>query len=91
MAVSLKYTDSIEDVEEVRFMAKKTLKVEGMMCEGCVEKVDNALKAVPGVTSVDVNLKKGTAVVQGDAADDALVKAVVDAGYRASVKHGLFR
>lgn len=71
-------------------MAKKTLKVEGMMCEGCVEKVDNALKAVPGVTSVDVNLKKGTAVVQGDAADDALVKAVVDAGYRASIKHGLF-
>lgn len=71
-------------------MAKKTVKVEGMMCEGCVEKVDNALKAVPGVTSVDVNLKKGTATVEGDADDEALVKAVVDAGYRAKVKHGLF-
>lgn len=71
-------------------MAKKTVKVEGMMCEGCVEKVDNALKAVPGVESVDVNLKKGTATVEGTADDDALVKAVVDAGYRAKVKHGLF-
>ena len=72
-------------------MSKKTLKIEGMMCEGCVKSVKEALEKVPGITSVDVNLKKGTAVVQGDVDDETLVKAVVDAGFRGSVKHGLFR
>ncbi len=72
-------------------MSKKTLKIEGMMCEGCVKSVKEALEKVPGITSVDVNLKKGTAVVQGDAEDETLIKAVVDAGFRGSIKHGLFR
>lgn len=72
-------------------MSKKTLKIEGMMCEGCVKSVKEALEKVPGITSVDVNLKKSTAVVQGDADDETLIKAVVDAGFRGSVKHGLFR
>ncbi len=72
-------------------MSKKTLKIEGMMCEGCVKSVKEALEKVPGITGVDVNLKKGTAVVQGDADDETLIKAVVDAGFRGSVKHGLFR
>ncbi len=72
-------------------MSKKTLKIEGMMCEGCVKSVKEALEKVPGITSVDVNLKKGTAVVQGDADDETLIKAVVDAGFRGSIKRGLFR
>ena len=72
-------------------MSKKTLKIEGMMCEGCVKSVKEALEKVPGITSVDVDLKKGTAVVQGDADDETLIKAVVDAGFRGSIKRGLFR
>ena len=72
-------------------MSKKTLKIEWMMCEGCVKSVKEALEKVPGITSVDVNLKKGTAVVQGDVDDETLIKAVVGAGFRGSVKHGLFR
>ncbi|MBQ8179581.1 MAG: heavy-metal-associated domain-containing protein [Candidatus Methanomethylophilaceae archaeon] len=72
-------------------MTKTTLKVEGMMCEGCVGNVRAALQAVPGVTSVDVDLKKGTAKVEhGGCTDEALIGAVVDAGFRASVKRGLF-
>lgn len=72
-------------------MAKKTIKVEGMMCEGCVKSVKESLEKVPGITSVEVNLKKGTAVVQGEATEEALIKAVVDAGFRGTIKHGLFR
>lgn len=72
-------------------MSKKTIKIEGMMCEGCVKSVEESLKKIPGVTSVAVNLKKSTATVQGDAEDDALIRAVVDAGFRGTVKHGLFR
>lgn len=72
-------------------MAKTTIKIEGMMCEGCVKSVKDSLEKVPGVTDVDVNLKKGTATVQqSGVSDDALVKAVVDAGFRGTVKHGLF-
>ncbi len=72
-------------------MTKTTLKIEGMMCEGCVKTVKTALENVTGVTSVDVNLKKGTAVVMHDnVSDEKLISAVVDGGFRASVKHGLF-
>lgn len=72
-------------------MSKTTLKIEGMMCEGCVKTVKTALEGINGVTSVDVNLKKGTAtVMHNGVSDDDLISAVVDNGFRASVKHGLF-
>lgn len=70
---------------------KTTLKIEGMMCEGCVAKVDEKLKAVDKVTKVDVDLKAGKAVVEHDGvSDEVLIAAVVDAGFRAKAKHGLF-
>ncbi len=73
-------------------MAKTTLKIEGMMCDGCVKSVSEALGKVPGVESADVDLKKGVAVVrQEGVSDEALIRAVVDAGFRASVKRGLLR
>ena len=72
-------------------MAKTTLKIEGMMCEGCVKTVTEALQKVAGVENVDVSLKANKATVQHNgASDEALISAVVDAGFRASVKHGLF-
>lgn len=72
-------------------MTKSVLKIEGMMCEGCVKTVRESLEGLQGIESVDVNLKKGTAtVVHNGVSDETLVGAVVDAGFRASVKHGLF-
>ena len=63
-----------------------------MMCEGCVNGVKASVGKVPGVQSVDVNLKKGTATVQHEGvSDEDLIRAVVDAGFRGSVKRGLFR
>lgn len=62
-----------------------------MMCEGCVNTVKTNLEKVDKVKTVDVNLKKGIATVEHDGAtDESLIKAVVDGGFRASVKHGLF-
>ena len=62
---------------------KKTLKIEGMMCQHCVAHVTKALQGVTGVTAVDVNLKKKTAVVElgEDVANETLTAAIVDAGY----------
>ena len=70
---------------------KTTLKIEGMMCEGCVSNVTEKLSSLDKVKKVDVNLKAGKAVVEHDGAtDEELIAAVVNAGYRASAKHGLF-
>ena len=62
---------------------KKTLKIEGMMCQRCVAHVEKALQGVEGVTSVEVNLKKNTAVVEftAEVSDETLTAAIVDAGY----------
>ena len=74
-------------------MAKKTLKVEGMMCCKCTAKVESALSALPGVKSAKADQKKGTAVVgfDGDIPDETLAMAVIDSGFKAKVKHGLFK
>ncbi|MBQ7566120.1 MAG: cation transporter, partial [Oscillospiraceae bacterium] len=59
-----------------------TLKITGMMCQHCKAHVEQALRAVPGVTEVTVDLEGGSAkVAGGDAA--ALVAAVKAAGYDA--------
>lgn len=73
-------------------MTTKTLKIEGMKCQKCSARVNEALSAVPGVKSVDVDLEKGKAKVEYDGAveDEALCMAVIDAGFKAKVKHGLF-
>ena len=60
---------------------QKTLTIEGMMCAHCAAHVEKALNALPGVTAV-VDLAAKTAVVAGDAGDEALKKAVADAGYQ---------
>ncbi len=62
---------------------KKTLKIEGMMCQHCVAHVTKALQGVEGVSAVEVNLKKKTATVEleGEVSENILVQAVAQAGY----------
>lgn len=73
-------------------MAKKTLIIEGMKCEKCSSKVKDGLLSVPGVTGAEVDHVKGKAsVVCSDSVkDEDLCMAVIDAGFKAKVKHGLF-
>ena len=62
------------------------LKIEGMTCNHCVMAVKQALEAVPGVTGgVEVTLKPGAAKVEGSASTAALIAAVADEGYTATV------
>lgn len=62
---------------------KKTIGIEGMSCNHCKMRVTKALSQVAGVTSVEVDLSKKTAVVElaSDVPDDTLKKAVTDSGY----------
>lgn len=60
------------------------LKVDGMTCAHCVKHVSEALRAVPGVRDVEVQLEAGRARVRHDGASIAsLLAAVEDAGYAA--------
>ena len=65
---------------------KKTLSIEGMMCAHCAAHVEKALNALPGVTAA-VDLAGRSAVVTGDVSDEALKKAVADAGYTVTDIH----
>ncbi len=74
-------SDTVSDKEDK--LMKKTLTVEGMMCEHCEARVKKALEAVDGVESAVADHNMGTAVVElsGEVADDVLIKAVEDQDY----------
>ena len=69
----------IDMKKEVCQMEKK-LTIDGMMCQHCVAHVSKALNSLPGVTA-NVDLDTKTATVSGTASDEALKKAVEEAGY----------
>ena len=60
--------------------------IEGMSCASCQTRVENAVKKVTGVTSCSVSLLTNSMGVEGTASDEAIIKAVVDAGYGAKLK-----
>jgi copper ion binding protein len=62
---------------------KKTLKIEGMMCQHCVAHVTKALQGVEDVSSIEVNLKKKMAIVElsKEIEDSILISAITEAGY----------
>ena len=64
-----------------------TLPVSGMTCGGCAARVDKALRAVPGVSDLSVNLANETAQMQMSQPDTAtdVVRALSDAGYPAKM------
>jgi copper chaperone CopZ len=62
------------------------LTITGMTCNGCVRHVDKALRAVPGVTAVEVVLVEHRARIVHDATAQpvALIAAIEEAGYQAA-------
>ena len=64
----------------------KIFEISGMSCASCVSRVESAVNAVDGVTLCQVNLLTNSMVVEGDAGDESIIKAVMDAGYGASIK-----
>jgi copper chaperone CopZ len=58
-----------------------TYTVAGMTCNGCVNKVTNAVTGVDGVEDIDVDVSTGTLEVIGNADDAAIRAAVAEVGY----------
>ncbi|MFN4320238.1 MAG: heavy-metal-associated domain-containing protein [Aquificaceae bacterium] len=66
-------------------MVEKKLKIEGMTCMHCVERVKRALYSVEGVSYVDVSLEEGMAKVRLEKDDipfSILKSAVEEWGYK---------
>jgi copper chaperone CopZ len=59
-----------------------TYTVVGMTCNGCVNKVTNAVTDIEGVEDIDVDVSTGTLEVVGAADDAAIREAVGKAGYK---------
>ena len=61
--------------------------VTGMTCAACSARVEKVTRQIAGVEKAEVNLLAGTMVVEGpEETAAAIIQAVTDAGYGASVK-----
>ena len=60
--------------------------VTGMSCAACSARVEKAVSKVPGVTSCAVSLLTNSMGVEGGASSAAIISAVQEAGYGASLK-----
>ncbi len=75
--------DSPENIKENVFM-KKTISIEGMMCNHCSSSVKKSLEALPNVSDVEVSLEDKCATLNtSDDSSDTLLKAAVEsAGFK---------
>ena len=63
---------------------RKHFPIEGMTCANCVRHVEKALKPLPGISHLEVNLEKHEALIEYDSS--ALTHAIItstlkEAGY----------
>lgn len=74
--------EAIIDKEDTKMM-KKTMIVDGMMCQNCVRHVKKALESIDGVVSVNVDLDSKTAEIEmkQEIDDKILLDAVKEEGY----------
>ena len=74
--------EAVEKEEETRM--QKTIDVQGMTCNHCKTTVENAVKALPGVSKAEVSLEAGSVDVSFDADQttvDRIKAAIREAGY----------
>ena len=60
--------------------------ITGMSCAACSARVEKAVSQVDGVTACSVSLLTNSMGVEGTASPQAIVRAVEEAGYGASLK-----
>ncbi|MBQ4367614.1 MAG: heavy-metal-associated domain-containing protein, partial [Muribaculaceae bacterium] len=63
----------------------KQYQVKGMMCNHCKANVENGLATLEGVKKVTVDLATGTAYVEGDVDDQAVMDKISQLGYTCEI------
>ena len=83
---SKKDKKKVKELKEITMSEqnKKTLTIEGMMCEHCEKRVKDSLEALDQVSEAVVSHKTKSAIVSlnGEVEDDILKKNVEDQGYK---------
>lgn len=57
------------------------IKVSGMTCSHCLQRVTSVLKSIPNVIDVNVSLDDGVAIIYGNPSFDEIDKALSEEGY----------
>ena len=72
--------DKAEALEEKDMVS---FEVEGMMCQHCKKRVEDALCSIGGVVTAEADLdaKKVNIETNGEVSEEVLRQAVIDAGY----------
>ena len=76
----------IKPVKLDKVIAEKTVKIDGMVCDHCSGRIQNALNSIEGI-SAKVIRSKGKAVVKlgRQIGDEELKKIITDLGYHVTV------
>ena len=63
---------------------QRIIAIEGMMCNGCVNRVKNSLEQIDGVQEVNVSLedKKAIVTLNANVSNDELKSAVEDLDFK---------
>lgn len=64
-------------------MKETILKVEGMMCAGCENRVKNALESITGIDNVSADHTSGTVKVtsSNEISKSAMIEVIEDIGF----------
>lgn len=62
-------------------MEETIIKVEGMMCTGCENRIQNAVSEIKGVESVKADHEKGIVEVKGTTDIKEVKEAIEDIGF----------
>ena len=72
----------VADTDPAHYPFTTQIRVRDMVCDGCVENVQNALNALPGTwATVDLDSRTATVRTKGQPDVAALERAIEDAGY----------
>lgn len=64
-------------------MREFIIKVEGMACEGCEKRIQNALKNIEGIENVVANYKEGTVTITAEnIVLDMVKEKIEDIGFK---------
>ena len=78
-------------MEPLRGSIMPRIDVDGMSCAVCVGHVEKAIRGVPGIDAVSVNLAAGNASYSGDVDVDDVMMAVNKSGYVATKPSNYFQ
>lgn len=70
-------------------MKEIIIKVDGMVCSGCENRVQNALKTIEGIENVIASYKKGTVIItlKNEVDESIIEEKIEDLGFEIKNNH----